>query len=128
MKVAPPAAARRWADVTAAGEVFRARYAENREVAPFDGDLSPLADVLEETYGPQHVWSASRLESYRSCPFQFFVSRMLHLEPRVEPAEGLDAAQLGNIYHHLFEQLYAAVDVGVDPRRIARLWPRRCRA
>ena len=37
------------------------------------------------------------------------MSHVLGLEPREEPAEGLDARQLGNIYHHIFEQLYRTV-------------------
>jgi RecB family exonuclease len=49
-----------------------------------------------------------RLESYRACPFFFFVSHVLKLEPRDKPAEGLDARQLGNIYHQIFEELYQA--------------------
>jgi len=73
---------------------------------PFDGDLADLAHVFTERYGAGHTWSASRLESYRSCPFAFFVGSVLGLEPREEPAEGLNARQLGNIYHHIFERLY----------------------
>ncbi len=56
--------------------------------------------------GPERGWSASRLETYRTCPFFFFVGSVLGLEPREEPAEGLDARQLGNIYHHIFEEVY----------------------
>jgi len=33
---------------------------------------------------------------------------VLELEPREEPVEGLDARQLGNIYHHTFERLYGS--------------------
>ena len=40
-------------------------------------------------------WSASRLETYGSCPFQFFVKNALELEPRELPELGLDASQLG---------------------------------
>jgi ATP-dependent helicase/DNAse subunit B len=36
------------------------------------------------------------------------------LEPRQPPTEGLDARQLGNIYHRIFEQLYRAVSVEAD--------------
>ncbi len=76
---------------------------------PFDGDLSTLADVFADHFAPTEVWSASRLESYRSCPFAFFATHVLRLTPRAEPAEGLDAVQLGNIYHRIFEQLYQNV-------------------
>ena len=110
-------AARRWAGqaepartggVAAAAQVLQLR----RPAAggsPFDGDLNGLADAFAARFAPERTWSASRLEAYRSCPFAFFVSHVLGLEPREEPAEGLDARQLGNIYHHIFEQLYRTV-------------------
>ena len=110
-------AARRWASqdeptrtggVAAAVQVLQLR----RPAAggsPFDGDLSELADACAARFAPERTWSASRLEAYRSCPFAFFVSHVLGLEPRQEPVEGLDARQLGNIYHHIFERLYRTV-------------------
>ncbi len=72
----------------------------------YDGDLSDMAESFDRRYGPECTWSASRLESYRNCPFSFFIGSVLGVEPRHEPAEGLDARQLGNIYHHIFEQVY----------------------
>ncbi|MDF1512307.1 MAG: PD-(D/E)XK nuclease family protein, partial [Anaerolineae bacterium] len=56
--------------------------------------------------GEDYVWSASRLETYSTCPFMFFAGSILELEPRQEPILGVDARQLGNIYHHIFEALY----------------------
>ena len=88
------------------------------ESSPFDGDLSGISDQFAAKFGPQHTWSSSRLESYRTCPFFFFVGSVLRLEEREEPSEGLDARQLGNIYHHILEQVYQAVD---DPADIEQL-------
>jgi ATP-dependent helicase/DNAse subunit B len=79
------------------------------EAGPHDGDLTRWSDVFGRAFGPSHVWSASRLETYRTCPFFFLVGRVLGLEPREPPSEGLDARQLGNIYHRIFERLYQAV-------------------
>jgi ATP-dependent helicase/nuclease subunit B len=107
----------RWADqscpersaaMAAAAGVFNARQSEEPH-GPFAGDLTLLAGEFVQRYGPQHVWSASRLEAYRTCPFLFFVGSVLGLEPRPEPQEGLDARQLGNIYHRIFEHLYGAL-------------------
>ena len=53
------------------------------------------------------------MESYQTCPYFFFSSHVLKLEPREPPQEGLDARQLGNIYHHIFEDLYR--EVGHNP-------------
>lgn len=105
---------RRWAEQAEPSRLhaldFAARILAQRSArpaaGPFDGDLADLAHVFAERFGADHTWSASRLESYRSCPFAFFVGSVLGLEPREEPAEGLNARQLGNIYHHIFERLY----------------------
>lgn len=86
----------------------------------FDGDLGDQAGEFAARFGPAHLWSSSRLETYRACPFFFFVRRVLGLEPRQEPAEGLDAAQLGTIYHHIFEGVYLDPAVS-DPADLEQL-------
>jgi len=88
----------------------RPRAARNH----YDGDPTALADDLPDEYGPGHTWSAGRLESYRNCPFRFFVGSVLGLEPRPEPQEGLDARQLGSIYHRILEHVCQA-DTSPDP-------------
>jgi len=89
-----------------------------------DGDLDKLAPTFAQKYGPSYPWSASRLETYRACPFFFFVGHVLHLEPREEPAEGLDVRQFGNIYHHVLEKLYQAVDDPTDLQQLLDALPR----
>ena len=91
--------------------------------SPYDGDLSGLADEFTQRFSPRHTWSASRLETYRACPFFFFVRSVLDLEPREEPAEGLDARQLGNIYHLIFERLYPAVTDPTDLEQLLEMLP-----
>ena len=46
------------------------------------------------------------------CGFRFFTERALGLRAREEPAEGLGASQLGNIYHTILEDVYEAVPRG----------------
>ncbi len=128
-------AAHRWTErtaavrtqaVAAAAEVLQVRARPRSCPEPrgrlsashFDGDLAALADVFAARFAAERTWSASRLEAYRGCPFAFFVSHVLGLEPRAEPAEGLDARQLGNIYHHIFEQLYRTA---TDPANLDAL-------
>lgn len=94
----------RLAALNAAAEVLRHR--RGRHLGVFDGGLSALADHFAVRFGPDTPWSASRVEAYRTCPHFFFVSSVLGLEPRAEPVEGLDARQLGNIYHRILEALY----------------------
>jgi ATP-dependent helicase/nuclease subunit B len=81
---------------------------------PHDGELSRWGAMLARRFGPHHTWSASRLESYRACPFLFYVSSVLGVSPRLIPTEGLDARQLGDIYHCILRQLYEAVDDATD--------------
>jgi ATP-dependent helicase/DNAse subunit B len=105
----------RWAEAQRPADgaaVERARRILDRRIqddparaGPYDGDLSRWGDTFAEAFAPRHVWSASRLEAYRTCPLFFFVGRVLGLEPRQPPTEGLDGRQLGNIYHHIFETL-----------------------
>ncbi len=84
----------------------RSAPAQSGGPSVFDGDLAPVSQHLTETFGPNHVWSASRLESLRQCGMLFFVSSVLKVEPRPEPQEGLDVAQLGTLYHEIFEVAY----------------------
>ena len=72
----------------------------------YNGRLARLAEQLAVDFGPAYIWSASQLETYLTCPLMFFTGRALGVEPRTEPAVGLDAAQLGQIYHQLFEEVY----------------------
>ena len=94
-------------------QVFAGRY--RRANTPHDGDLARLAPILSGRFGPRHPWSVSRLETYLNCPFQFFVSSVLRLEPRPEPALGMDAAQRGWLLHELLKGAYANASDPGDP-------------
>jgi ATP-dependent helicase/nuclease subunit B len=84
------------------------------KAGPYEGDLTRWGQTFAEAFGRGRTWSASRLETHRACPFYFFVGRVLGLEPRQPPTEGLDGRQLGNIYHRILEQLYNAAGLGAD--------------
>jgi len=94
-----------WQIGLAGAEVVRARLTYQPD-DPHEGDLSPLAPTLASHYGPSHVWSSSRLETYAKCPLQFYVAHVLHLEPRTPPQEGFDQLILGSIYHKVLEDVY----------------------
>ena len=94
-----------WQIGLAGAEVVRARLARSPDT-PHEGDLGPLASTLASRYGPDHVWSSSRLETYAKCPLQFYVAHILHLEPRTPPQEGFDQLTLGSIYHKVLEDVY----------------------
>jgi ATP-dependent helicase/nuclease subunit B len=94
-----------WRAALAGAEVVRARLARS-PVGPHEGDLGPLAATLALRYGPTHVWSSSRLETYAKCALHFYVAHVLHLEPRTLPQEGFDRLILGSIYHQVLEEVY----------------------
>ncbi|MBC8449776.1 MAG: PD-(D/E)XK nuclease family protein, partial [Chloroflexi bacterium] len=112
----------RQAALETAARLFSVRR-QRVQTTPFDGDLSGWAEAFAARFGPQHIWSGSRLESYRACPFGFFVAHVLRLEPRREPAEGLDSRQLGSIYHRILKELYAAVADPGDPEQLLAALP-----
>ena len=112
----------RQAALDVATHVFELRG--HKATCEHDGGLEKLASAFTQKYSPAYPWSASRLESYRICPFFFFVGSVLRLEPRDTPAEGLDVRQLGNIYHRILEELYQAVDDPADLEQLLQALPR----
>ncbi len=97
-------------------QVFAGRY--RRAKTPYDGVLAKLAPILAGRFGPRRPWSVSRLQTYLNCPFQFFVSSVLRLEPRPEPALGMDAAQRGWLLHELLKEAYANAPDPGDPEAV----------
>jgi hypothetical protein len=75
----------------------------------FDGQLSPTTTaelVAELSDGRLTHWSASRLESWRQCPHQFFMRHVLSLyEPDEQPLEAEPTA-LGTVAHEALRLLY----------------------
>jgi ATP-dependent helicase/DNAse subunit B len=98
------AAAARLAPWEHGQRIVRAR--QSRAATPCDGHLSELASEFEQRFNATHRWSAARLETYRDCPYHFFVRHILRLEEREEPALGLDARQLGLLYHRALEIIF----------------------
>jgi len=86
------------------------------------GDLSALAVQLVERFGPDQPWSSSRLETYAKCPFYFWATYVMELEPRELPRAGFDVLILGSIYHLVLERLYTQVPDG-DPDRLRAVLP-----
>ncbi|WP_141608606.1 PD-(D/E)XK nuclease family protein [Litorilinea aerophila] len=81
---------------------------ESPHPGPFQGVIqaADLQEELAHRYGPEHIWSASRLNQYHTCPFGFFARQVLGLTPRPDPEEGLDARQRGSLLHAILERLY----------------------
>jgi ATP-dependent helicase/DNAse subunit B len=95
----------RWEQLQYGKNILLARGAPE-PAGPFEGDLAAQQAELEVNFGPDHLWSPSRLETYGTCPYMFYTSYLLGLEARDPPTAGLDAAQLGLILHEVLEEVY----------------------
>jgi len=112
--------ASRWRYLAEAEPILSARV-QKEASGPYDGSLQALGKDLDKRYGERAGWSASRLESYASCPFQFFSSSALGLEVLEAPQIGYQANQLGTILHGVLEQVYREAQ---DPANTAEVLTR----
>ncbi len=78
------------------------------EFGPFEGILTGEAakQLLARRYGPEHCWSVSRLEQYAYCPFRFFASSVLGLEPLPELSMEMDYGRRGILAHEALAKLH----------------------
>jgi hypothetical protein len=96
---------KRWQHISETQSILTARL-QKQAAGPYEGSLAFLADELSQRYGQTAGWSASRLESYATCPFSFLVSSGLGLEVLETPQIGYQANQLGNLLHRVLEQVF----------------------
>ncbi len=95
----------RWHNLQQVRDVLQARRVKHAN-SRYEGDLSELAEVINQRYPSEHIWSASRLEAFSNCPYRFYVSNLLELEKRELPKLGLDSSQLGSLLHKIMENTY----------------------
>jgi ATP-dependent helicase/DNAse subunit B len=107
--------------------VLRARLAPEPQdfstISMFEGDLTHLAGRISTAYGPDHVWSSSRLEAYGLCPLHFWLGQDLALEPRLPPGEGFDVFILGSMYHEILEEVYRQAGAQADAEHLLQFLP-----
>ena len=82
---------------------------ESDDWTEYDGNVTPdLAgtktsgrNVISETVG-----SATAFETYAACPYRYFLSRRLHIEPTDSPEQeiALDALEFGTLIHDVLEK------------------------
>jgi ATP-dependent helicase/DNAse subunit B len=75
---------------------------------PYDGEITnaDLLQMLARHFGPDHVYSASRLSTYGNCAFRFFGNRVLRIEPRSEAALDLQAIDAGKLLHDILRRFF----------------------
>jgi ATP-dependent helicase/nuclease subunit B len=79
---------------------------------PFEGMMSsPAARVaLGARFAAEYCWSPSQLEQYARCPFQFFMQRVLGLEPLDERTLESDYLGRGQLMHRLLADLHRTLN------------------
>ncbi|HMG36571.1 MAG TPA: PD-(D/E)XK nuclease family protein [Blastocatellia bacterium] len=82
------------------------RERSGRTFGRFDGQITraELIALALDTFGVDHVFSASELSLYGKCPFKFFAQRVLGLEPRGEAAMDLTALDAGSLLHEILRR------------------------
>jgi ATP-dependent helicase/DNAse subunit B len=92
---------------------LRTTYARRGEAyGPYEGMLTSDAatHALRARYGPERCWSPSQLEQYARCPHQFFLERVLKLEPLDEPALEVDYSGRGQMLHWLMSAVHRGLN------------------
>jgi ATP-dependent helicase/DNAse subunit B len=111
----------RWKDLQHAWKVLQARRAKRID-GPHEGSIEPVDISINQQYALSETWSASKLQTYGICPFQFFVAYLLDLERHELPKLGLDARQLGSMLHEILELTFkGATEVNDLPSLLASL-------
>ncbi|MGP0062549.1 MAG: PD-(D/E)XK nuclease family protein [Isosphaeraceae bacterium] len=99
---------RRVLEGTAAALQVLASRTRGTPFAEYDGLLSDGNVVLDiaDTFNANYRFSASQLETYIACPFQFFCKYVLKLEPAERRDEiDEDYTERGSRIHNILEQL-----------------------
>ena len=79
-----------------------------RTFGPYDGRLDDPSAIaaIQRTFSPEYIFSASQLETFISCPFQFFLRYVLRLEALDERDElDEDYTERGSAAHNILEEL-----------------------
>lgn len=109
-----------------------ARWGE-RAFTPFDGVLSPAAlDALAQVHPPASPVSATNLEAYATCPYRYFVERVLRVQAREEPERDLRITPLerGRLVHEVLEHFFRGLRgdglLPLNRSRAGEAWKRLC--
>ncbi len=88
---------------------------------------------LQRRFGPDYPFSASSLEQYAQCPFQFYLSRVLKVRPCADVELEIDRRRRGSRLHRLLAALHGELDArddrptpaGVEPAAYSEMVERR---
>ena len=100
------------ADSLAAGLAMIHMRQDRDRFGPAEGVLpSPMAgQCLAARFPPRHVFAATDLERYASCPFRFFLERILKIEPPEDLALEFDVLTRGRVVHDVLAVFHRRVN------------------
>lgn len=80
---------------------------EQHGFTSYEGSLNQPRNLalLQSRFGKHHQFSATELEAYARCPFQFWMSTVLKVGAIESPEEGTDHAGRGTLLHDVVSQL-----------------------
>ncbi len=94
-------------------EIDYQRRSEQENHSEFNGyvKLEEDAEIQEylDSLSTKQSFSATKLEEYIKCPFQFMIKRILKLQPYREPIEEVEAFEIGTIVHSILYEFYKEV-------------------
>ncbi|MGA2296587.1 MAG: PD-(D/E)XK nuclease family protein [FCB group bacterium] len=71
-------------------------------------DLTDLTDVLH-VRNPESPFSISDFDTYASCPFKYFVEKILNIKAEDKPEFDLSPIEKGNLFHQILYRFYREI-------------------
>jgi ATP-dependent helicase/nuclease subunit B len=103
-------------------EESRSEALFNRELLnKWTGKIDELETLKDRLKLSQRDWSATAIQTFASCPFDFFLRYVLFLEEMRLPGEEPDPMNLGSIYHRILERFVNNVKYPLDSAQ--SVWP-----
>ena len=100
-------------DAPVAGSVLRNLQIRDERETPstpsrFQGVFASESALtrIARRWPANRPFSITQLETYGKCPFSFFVSRVLRVEPLEDPTEDVTPLVRGDILHRIFRRYY----------------------
>ena len=84
------------------------RLRRGGEPSPWNGVIEDAALLrwIETEFGEGKVWSPTQLEHFAKCPWSYFGERLLRVEVRQEPDDGIEPSVRGRILHRALERYF----------------------
>ena len=94
-----------WLDAVAKEKL---RVENPNEFSSYSGFVLDKGENLYKKFeADEPPYSISQLETFVSCPFKYFLERVLKIEITDEPDEEVEAVQIGSLLHNILYQFYS---------------------